>query len=86
MDATETAPNINALAHDDVQHENSSEAYAALKQAVQEYLSLIEQLHNNSHADNAAGVDVKGVDARFAALDEAHRTWLATSGVKIKPI
>ncbi len=81
MDQTETAPNINSLAHDQSQHENRDEAYTALKLAVDEYMQLMEQLHADSQVANEAGLDTK-----FAALDEAHRAGVAISGVNIKPI
>lgn len=77
----ETALNINALADDGSQHENRNEAYAALKQAVDDYMRLMEQLHHNSQATDEAGLD-----AKFAQLDAAHRAWVAVSGIKIKPI
>ena len=77
----ETALNINDLAAPITQDESKDESFAELKNAIDAYLALIDKLEKDPQAVTEAQVDNS-----FAILNEAHTTYLAASGLKIKPL
>ena len=79
--APETALNINDLAAPVRQDESKDESFADLKNAIANYVDLIEALEKDPQSLTEAQVENS-----FALLNEAHTTCIAASGLKMKPV
>lgn len=76
-----TAKNVNDIAEITGKTESRDEAHHALKSALSAYAAIIEDLYQQPHS-----VKSVEVDSLFADLDQAHKNWMAISGVAIKPM